>query len=110
MSYDAHQPQEGHGHTSLPSLRFLTLTLSCVASEKYLGVYVRQDFKWNLHIDQVISQAAKKLGFIRRNLRGAPRDCKRLAYISLVCSAMQYTSVVRHPYTKANSDKLERIQ
>ncbi len=35
--------------------------LSCVTSEKYLGVYIQQDFKWDLHIEQVASKAARKL-------------------------------------------------
>jgi len=55
------------------------------------------------HIDQVAAKASRKLGFIRRNLRGAPVDCKKLAYVTLVRSGMEYASIIWHPYTKRNS-------
>ena len=84
--------------------------LSSVTSEKYLGVHIRHDFKWTQHIDQVAAAASRKLGFIRRNLRGSPKDCKKLAYISLVRSSMEYASIIWDPFTKVNSDKLERLQ
>jgi len=78
-------------------------------SEKYLGVYLNHDLKWSYHIDQVTAKAARKLGFVRRKLRGSPVDCKKLAYISLVRSGMEYASIIWDPYTKADSNKLEKI-
>ena len=45
---------------------------------------------------------------MRRNLRGSPVDCKKLAYISLVRSGMEYASLIWDPYTKADSNKLEK--
>jgi len=39
----------------------------------------------------VTAKAARKLGFIRRNLR---RDGKKLAHITLVCYRMEYASIV----------------
>ena len=56
------------------------------------------------------AKAARKLGFVRRNLRGAPVDCEKLAYDTLVRSGMEYASVIWDPYTKADSNKLEKIQ
>jgi len=58
----------------------------------------------------VAAKAARKLGFVRRNLRGAPVDCEKLAYDTLVRSGMEYASVIWDPYTKADSNKLEKIQ
>jgi len=83
-----------------------------VTSEKYLGVYLNHDLKWSHHLDQVAAKAARKLGFVRRNLRGSPVDCKKLAYITLVLSVsgMEYASVIWDPYTKADFNKLEKIQ
>ena len=51
-----------------------------------------------------------KLGFVRRNLRGALVTCKKLAYVTLVRSGMEYASVIWDAYTKADSNKLEKIQ
>ena len=50
-----------------------------MTSEKYLGVYLNHDLKWSHHIDQVAAKASWKLDFIRRNVRGAPVDCTKLA-------------------------------
>ena len=90
--------------------QFRGIMLSLVTSEKYLGVYLNQDLKWSHHIDQVAAKAARKLGFVRRNLRGAPVNTKKLAYVTLVHSGMEYASVIWDPYTKADSNKLEKIQ
>jgi len=69
----------------------------------HYGVYLNHDLKWSRHIDHVTAKAARKLGFVRRNLRGSPADCKKLAYISLVRSGMEYASIIWDPYTKADS-------
>ena len=74
----------------------------------YLGVYVNHNLKWDHHIDQVTAKAARKLGFIRRNLRGATAECKKMAYITLVRSGMEYASIIWDPHTNTNSDKLEK--
>ena len=78
--------------------QFRGVVLSSVTSEKYLGIYLNHDLKWSHHIDQVTAKAARKLGFVRRNLRGSPADCKKLAYISLVRSGMEYASIIWDPY------------
>ena len=57
--------------------------LSPVTNEKYLGVHITQDLSWSLHIDWVATKASQKLRFIHSNLRGAPAQCKQLAYIAL---------------------------
>jgi len=58
--------------------QFHGVVLSSVTSEKYFGVYLNHDLKWSHHIDQVTAKAARKLGFVRRNLRGSPVVCKKV--------------------------------
>ena len=84
--------------------------LGSVTSKKYLGVYLNHNLEWDHNFDQVTAKAARKLGFIRRNLRGAPAECKKLAYIALVWSGMEYASIIWDLHTITNSDKLEKIQ
>jgi len=55
-------------HTYQYMYQFRGVILSSVTSEKYLGVYLNHDLKWSNHIDQVAAKAARKLGFVRRNL------------------------------------------
>jgi len=70
--------------------------------------------KWLHHTDQMTAEAARKLGFIRRNLRvglrGAPVDCTKLAYITLVRPRMEYASIIWDHHAKCDSEKLERVQ
>ena len=43
-----------------------------VPQANYLGVTLFRDQAWRSHIDSVIAKANQKLGFVKRNLRGAP--------------------------------------
>jgi len=52
-------------------------------SEKYLGVSLSSDLSWSFHITAICTKANQKLGFIKRNLKGTPRELKRLAYVAL---------------------------
>ena len=50
----------------------------------------RHVMSWSNHIHTIATQAHQKLGFLRRNLKGSPLDCKKLAYVALVHSALEY--------------------
>ena len=63
----------------------------------------RLTFPWH-----VATKAHQKLGFLRRNLKGSPLDCKKLAYVALVHSALEYASW--DPYLQKDVDSLERVQ
>ena len=84
--------------------------LKTVNKEKYLGVNLQEDMKWSTHTDELTATASRKLGFLKRNLRGAPANCKRLAYISLIRSGMEYASSIWDPHVKRNVDQLEGMQ
>jgi len=101
----------GRGRSTLAHFYQLCGTiLGNVTNEKYLGVYLSHDLRWDHHIQQISAKAARKLGFIKRNLRGAPVQCKKLAYIALVRSGMEYASIVWDPHTSKNINQLEKVQ
>ena len=63
------------------------------------------------YIDYVVSKANRMLGLIKRTCKGLDDpNALRTLYCSLVRSNLEYCSVVRSPYTKTNTDKLERVQ
>jgi len=83
--------------------------LKSVESEKYLGVTLSSDLSWSSHITAICTKANQKLGFIKRNLKGTPRELKRLAYVAFVRSGMEYASIIWDPHFTKDSDALERV-
>jgi hypothetical protein len=84
--------------------------LKQVQQNPYLGVHIAADLKWTTHIANTCSKAGSTVGFLRRNLRYCPQECRRLAYIALVRSKLEYGATVWDPYQKRNTEKLERVQ
>ena len=84
--------------------------LTSVADEKYLGVLISQDLSWTAHRNSIITKANQKLGFLRRNLRGCPEELKKLAYISIVRSSMEYASIIWEPFRGTHAGSLEAVQ
>lgn len=76
----------------------------------YLGLTLTSNLSWNKHIDSISSKANKTLGFIKRNLKHAPKPTKSTAYTVLVRPKLEYSSTVWDPHTRINIDKIERVQ
>jgi hypothetical protein len=47
------------------------------------------------------------LGFLRRNLKYSPKNCKKTADITLVRSILDYGGIIWDPYLKTDVDRLE---
>jgi hypothetical protein len=84
--------------------------LEQVKTNPYLGHNISDDLKWSSHISKITSKASCTLGFLRRNLRECPQECKKLAYLGMVRSTLEYGCLIWDPYTDKNIDKLESIQ
>ena len=84
--------------------------LDHVDAHPYLGVELSKDLKWSNHISKVTNCANRTLGFLRRNLGRCPKPCKKTAYIALVRSVLEYSTIVWDPYLVSDIDRLERIQ
>ena len=54
--------------------------------------------------------ANRRLGFVKRNLRGTPPDVRKMAYVSLVRSKLEYGPTVWDPYYKVHSLEIEKNQ
>lgn len=81
-----------------------------VHEHKYLGVILTSNLKWDSHIVHITSAALRKLFYIRRCLRLAPKSTKLLAYTTYIRPVLEYASTVWFPYTATNIKKLEKVQ
>ena len=84
--------------------------LQQVYSKPYLGLTVSEDLTWKTHINNVSKKANSTLGFIQRYLKNCHLECRKLAYISLVRSTLEYGSVVRDPYIQQDINAIEKVQ
>ena len=84
--------------------------LQQVPDNPYLGVTLSEDLKWNSHINKISNKANSTLGFLKRNLKHCPQDSRRTAYLSLVRSTLEYSSIVWDPYLQKDIGKLEKVQ
>jgi len=76
----------------------------------YLGVNITNNLSWSLHTAVTAKKANQVLGFLKRNLRGAPARAKELAYYTMVRSVMEYSCAIWDPYQKKDIDAIEKIQ
>lgn len=84
--------------------------LKHVSQSTYLGIQISSDLKWSPHICNICNKAGSVLGFLRRNLHNCPQECRRMAYVTLVRSTLEYGAVVWDPYLKQDIDKIEKVQ
>ena len=77
-----------------------TLVLTCQAP--YLGT----------HIDCVVNNANRALGYIRKNIKCQNTDVRESAYNTLVRPQLhvEYASAVWDPHTKERISKIEMVQ
>ena len=58
--------------------------LKIVPHAKYLGITLSSDPDWSHHVSDTAKKAHQRLGFLKRNLRGAPYKCRETAYLTLI--------------------------
>ena len=80
-----------------------------VVTAKYLGVTISNNLEWSKHIAIVTKKASNTLSFLRRNLRYCPRKAKETAYLALVRSTIEYSSVIWDPHLQKDKDQLEKV-
>ena len=85
--------------------------LDYVKSEKDLGVHINSKLNWSEHCKILASKANSMFGLIKRT-----GDCtndskqRKILYISLVLSQLNYNSVIWRPFDQKSLSKFEAIQ
>ena len=97
---------------SFPSVELNGFQLERVSVAKILGVTIRDDFKWNDHIDIITVKAAKRLYLLRQLKRAGicPKDLITF-YCSAIRSLLEYSCQLFHrSLPNYLSNELESIQ
>lgn len=98
-----------HQMNTCHSYNISGVVLDSVLSYKYLGVHITNNLSWDTHIQYVINNANRMLGYLKRNFSLASTSLKLLLYKSLVRSKLEYAAAIWDPgITLASS--LEAIQ
>ena len=84
--------------------------LQSSTTQKYLGVELKSNLDWNIHINTITTKANKTLGLLRRHLRCCSPATKETAYKALVRPQMEICSAVWVPYEKGDTETLEKVQ
>ncbi|KAL1448441.1 hypothetical protein WDU94_000614 [Cyamophila willieti] len=87
------------------------LPIKQVDHTKDLGITIQSDLTWNMHIEDAVNRAYKKLGcIIRHCVPIYDMEAIIMLYKSIVRSTLQYGSEVWIPKTKIKFKLLERVQ
>ena len=80
--------------------------------DKVLGITIQSNLKWDLHINEVVAKASKRLHILRVLKRGGvpPADLLKV-YFALIRSVLEYCCPVWHNALPVKlSDSIERVQ
>lgn len=77
---------------------------------KYLGVHMSSSLSWTTHIELICADASRALGYLRRNLKSASPDIKKLAYLTFIRPKLEYASSIWSPSQAYLGNKLEAVQ
>ena len=77
---------------------------------KYLGVTITNDLRWNAHVSNVCTKANRTLGYLRRSLYACAQKVKEAAYKGLVRPVLEYSGSVWDPTGVGFQNELEKVQ
>ena len=89
-----------------------TKALESVDAHKVLGATIQSNLKWNLHINEDVAKASKRLYILHVLKRGGvpPADLLKV-YFALIRSVLEYCCPVWHNALPVKlSDSIERVQ
>ena len=72
--------------------------------------FLSMTLDFTYHIRETVSKANKRLGFLKRNLKKSPLPMKKLAYISLVRSGLEYAAMIWDPHLATQTKSIEQVQ
>lgn len=80
------------------------------SSYKYLGVHFTSNLTWAAHVTYISANASRTLGYLRRNLRNAPNNVRKQAYLTFVRPQLEFASPIWSPFQAYLINQLEAVQ
>ena len=78
--------------------------------EKDLGIWFKDNLKFDEHINYIVNRANRLVGLIKRTFKSLDKDSFLILYKSLIRSILDYGGSVYYPYTKKNIQLIENVQ
>jgi hypothetical protein len=97
---------------AISNIRINNSTLERVVTFKLLGVHLSSDMSWSVHIDYIVSKAAKRFFVICQLVRsGVDKTDIVLVYCAIIRSVLEYACQVWHcGLTKTQACEVENVQ
>ena len=93
-----------------PKLMFGNVPVTFVDEHKHLGLTFSSDGKWNNHINNILTSAAKILGVMRKVKYKLSRKCLNQIYFTHLRPLLEYACIVWDGCTLYDKELLEKIQ
>lgn len=90
------------------SIRIGQTTITSSQSINILGIELDNKLSFNIHTDEICSQAGKQINALKRIKQHLDRQCKMTIYNSYINSVFNYGAAVWRFTSNAHLDKLER--
>ena len=94
-----------------PNYMILDSEIEKVHEVKDLGIIIDDKLKWDIHIRATTKKSFNTLWVLIRNLGyDSPFNMKKIAYMSMVRSQLEYGSCLWNPNVKELIEEVERVQ
>ena len=80
--------------------------LKSVQFEKYLGIFITSNLKWNKQVNYVYQHASRKLGMLKRVFSNCDTETKESLFNQLIRSKLEYACPAWDPHTIIEQRKL----
>ena len=92
------------------SLKINNTILESVHNVKYLGCFIDQELKWNIHIENMCSKIGKMIGYLRRIKYFVNESILKMIYTSIILPHFDYADVVWQSASKKYLESLQKLQ
>ncbi len=84
--------------------------LKRVSVAKYIGMYIDENLKWNVHIDNIVAKISAKIGVLRSLSKIIPTATLKLFYNASVLPHYEYADVVYDSASETSNPRFQKLQ